>query len=90
MNFKQVFKASSLTEGVQILHSICKKISVKKMIQNFNIPAKVMDRVFSQIQERKYQEVFDLIKSKDIEVRLHRPNVSNKVKATFLASLDKH
>lgn len=90
MNFKSILKASSLTEGTQKLHSICKKISVKKMMRIFNIPAKVLDKVFTQLYLTRYQSVFTLLKENNIEIQLQRPNVSNKVKATFLASLDKY
>ena len=60
------------------------------MIQNFNIPAKIMSKVLTQIQLNMYQQAFDMLRAKDIEVRLNRPNVSDKVKGTFLLSLDKH
>lgn len=89
INLKPMIKASNFTQGFEQLHNFCKKIATKMFVQALEVPVKTIFNCLESIFSKAVSNPFQLIKSLDIEKRLSRPNVSNRVKAKILVSLNK-
>jgi hypothetical protein len=90
LNIRPLIKASKYTLAVKQVTHVCQKYYVRGMIKAFNIPTKAIFYQLNEIYLCKIGEGFKELKNHDLEMRLERPNVSDRVKGKILVSLNKY
>ena len=58
-------------------------------MKKLNLPAKTILRVINSCEVNRYKEGFEVLKQNNIDIIVNRPNISDRVKAKYLLSLDK-
>jgi hypothetical protein len=84
-----MLKASSITVAVQILTSVCQQSATRQILKKLSIPARMFMKTFNTSYLARIQSPFDLMKANNLQIQLSRPNISDRVKAKYLLSLDK-
>ena len=76
MNLRPLLKASKITQSVQRLAVLSKKIIVRHMFKKFNIIPKVLFAKLSRAYTDRTDTAFKLLKEIYVEAKLRRPNIS--------------